>query len=534
MLAAPDAIDNAIHPPFEFFRVPDDKTVSDNGGQAPFATRHLLTLANPLPSALLTYIRLDRMVGDNIALYRKRAAKTGKALHDLVRIDDPADPILEVLSLGALRDVLVDMRSGYATSGAEDRARLASGASDLGERLWCALTLRVSEKEIIAAALQAIDMRLAPQLSALVADATAQEAACRKSGQVWAAMQARRSAVLEQCNARIHRTFERLHTCRLGEGELTAAYLAQSCTLFFLLLGNLAAHPLAQHSMWLTHVGPWDSETTNAADAARVDASPPLVSRLPPLGAMMLCCDGQGDQGLAYLKLYKSKMSFWGAYLLSQWGVARTISTVECGTMQQEAEAIRSQHSWSVPTNAALTTICRHTTMILELGAGNGHWANLLRKRGADVLAYDTRCWSEGYCSDVDARSTVASDRSAASERSGAVLMGEREEGVQEGGPEVARAHADRALLLGWPDYLGQGAYSSACLEAYTGDTLVLLGEWHGGTFGAYKAGLNEHGQAFALAFQREVEAKFELVAHEPLPSWPYVVDALRIWKRKK
>ena len=48
---------------------------------------------------------------------------------------------------------------------------------------------------------------------------------------------------------------------------------------------------------------------------------------------------------LPYLELYRSKMAFWGAYLLSQWGVARALSVAESSTMQREAEALRREYA---------------------------------------------------------------------------------------------------------------------------------------------------------------------------------------------
>ena len=103
-----------------------------------------------------------------------------------------------------------------------------------------------------------------------------------------------------------------------------------------------------------------------------------------------------------------------------------------------------------------------------------------------------------------------------------------------EGGPERAAEHADRALMLAWPDYLGRGTYSLACLEAYRGDTLVLLGEWRGRTFGAYTQGIPETGQSFSAEMQAAVEEAFELERTVRLPNWPCYLDTLMVWRRKK
>ena len=73
---------------------------------APFSTKHLLTMHNPLPASLVAFVRLDRMTDHELALQQRRADKAGTALWDLVRGDSPLDPLHELVSLGALRSVL--------------------------------------------------------------------------------------------------------------------------------------------------------------------------------------------------------------------------------------------------------------------------------------------------------------------------------------------------------------------------------------------------------------------------------------------
>jgi hypothetical protein len=74
-----------------------------------------------------------------------------------------------------------------------------------------------------------------------------------------------------------------------------------------------------------------------------------------------------------------------------------------------------------------------------------------------------------------------------------------------------------------------------ACLQGYSGDTLILVGEWEGSTFGELRPGMGgEHGQSFSPEFQQEVEREFELVKSVPLLNWPTCCDVLQIWKRLK
>ena len=85
MMAAPDASGATAKTPFEFTQVPDDAAIAAAGGAAPFTTKHLLTQAEPLPQPLLTYVRLDRLNGEDLELYAKRAQKAGEPLHEAVR-----------------------------------------------------------------------------------------------------------------------------------------------------------------------------------------------------------------------------------------------------------------------------------------------------------------------------------------------------------------------------------------------------------------------------------------------------------------
>ena len=104
------------------------------------------------------------------------------------------------------------------------------------------------------------------------------------------------------------------------------------------------------------------------------------------------------------------------------------------------------------------------------------------------------------------------------------------------GGPEVLDNTdlADgRALVLMYPDYGGTGAFGLEAVRRYTGDTLVLVGEWADSTLGAYAEGVPESGQSFSAECQTLVRERFELQETVALPSWPLYRDVLRIWRRR-
>ena len=114
--------------------------------------------------------------------------------------------------------------------------------------------------------------------------------------------------------------------------------------------------------------------------------------------------------------------------------------------------------------------------------------------------------------------------------------MGDRDDGVVEGGPERAAAHPERTLVLMWPDYEGRGGYGLACIEAYIragGERLVLVGEWRGATFGACTDGIGDHGQSFSAEVQAAVEGAFEVEEVVRLPNWPLFLDVCVAWRRR-
>jgi len=527
MMVAPDAppLEQEEASAFEFLQTPDMEELS--GGTRPFITRHLLTIQNPLPPALLAYVRLERLSDVELTAMERKAEKAGTKIWDALNMEKPLDPWLDLLALAALRTVLQSKIDAYTTSFDADEAELAASPPTVGaanetapppaevvatRRRWLALVLRFSEQQILRAAAARVDPLLQSRLREVLALAQAQDAMCRSSGLSWSKLLARRSATLVDAAPRISRAYERLASSWMTTTDEGNALLAQSGSALFLLLSGLGAHAYAPNAAFVPLASPFQNAGQASLEFNR--SFKMLMSTEPEL---------------PYLNLYKSKMRMWGAYLLAQWGVARTLSLSEANTMQQESLALRNAHAWSVPTEHALAAVARYSP-IVELGAGNGTWASALRARGVDVLAFDTPLWSAEF-SDSSAVARISVDLAAVEE--GTPLMGQRHGGVLQGGPEMASSESDRTLVLMWPDYAGRGRYGISCLRGYSGSVLVLVGEWRGATFGSYSAGLPETGQSFSAEFQAEVEDGFELVEEIPLPNWPYFLDRLAIWKRK-
>jgi len=52
---------------------------------------------------------------------------------------------------------------------------------------------------------------------------------------------------------------------------------------------------------------------------------------------------------------------------------------------------------WAIPNDDVLSYISDTFESIVEVGAGDGYWANLLSSRGVDVSAYDKNSFSKHY-----------------------------------------------------------------------------------------------------------------------------------------
>jgi tetratricopeptide (TPR) repeat protein len=156
------------------------------------------------------------------------------------------------------------------------------------------------------------------------------------------------------------------------------------------------------------------------------------------------------------------------------------------------------RYAWGIPNEEALDAI-RAQGPIVEIGAGTGYWAALLRARGADVVAYDYQPVQEGHNHFHSSRQPWTT-----------VLPGDE---------SMAARHPDRALFLCWP--LPGDPMAVNALRAYKGDTLIFVGETGGGM----------HGDE---AFADEIANHWRLVQDVSIPNWdvPMVNDALYIYRR--
>lgn len=81
-------------------------------------------------------------------------------------------------------------------------------------------------------------------------------------------------------------------------------------------------------------------------------------------------------------------------------------------------EPLAAKYSWAIPDERSLNVL-KHFSPLVEIGAGKGYWAKLLRDKGADIIAFDKdvasedELWTEVMTGTPEVLSTkIASNRS--------------------------------------------------------------------------------------------------------------------------
>lgn len=159
-------------------------------------------------------------------------------------------------------------------------------------------------------------------------------------------------------------------------------------------------------------------------------------------------------------------------------------------TMTPEAVRERADTYGNVKWSEEALAIALECSPLVEIGAGRGQWQKALSDRGADIISFDNMS-SPGI-----RRGLI-----------GKVLHGEE---------EVASEHSNRSLLLVYPN---PGCMARKCLEFYTGDTLVYVGEGRGG--------VNADGDFFDL-----LAANWKLLKSSPVDTLPDCYERLWVLRR--
>ena len=222
----------------------------------------------------------------------------------------------------------------------------------------------------------------------------------------------------------------------------------------------------------------------------------------------------EGKQGEMLLPgVYTVKIKQWGAWILAQWATCGILDITDLNSIGAEAAALKRRHACSIPNSIAIDFLADIGPLV-EIGAGGGLWARRLAKRDVDIVAYDTPNFDEDY----QDGGTVHTHASKLTEVNWF-------DGMKRGDPSRATEHADRALLLSWPDISG-GVRPHRAPELHRG-TVVTIGEWHDQTFGGRPSAT-----VSGMSFSRFSWRKPSSPRNRPAANWPMFDAALIHWKR--
>lgn len=158
-------------------------------------------------------------------------------------------------------------------------------------------------------------------------------------------------------------------------------------------------------------------------------------------------------------------------------------------------------YAYAVPNGPALACLKRFSP-IVEVGAGSGYWAMLMRERGVDVSAMDIAPPAPEFSNKANAYHGCVPPWTV----------------VTKGGPQLLAQYPSRTLFMCYapPD----GKMALEALRCYSGKYLVLVGEWGGTT----------HGPEFEAELLRDWMIKERI----SLPNWANTAYDMTVWRRRQ
>lgn len=175
---------------------------------------------------------------------------------------------------------------------------------------------------------------------------------------------------------------------------------------------------------------------------------------------------------------------------------------IESGKAREE---LVDRYSWAVPTPEAIEALAQFSPLV-EIGAGRGYWAVLLKEAGAEIDCFDETppdTEKENFWHRLHRK------------YKGWVRVFTK---VHQAGPEIAAVYPEATLFLCWPPYDTPMAYD--CLRQYEGKRVVFIGEGDGGC-------------CADEAFWKLLQEQFEHVLDIDIPTWWGVRDYVTVWERK-
>eukprot|EP00208_Stichococcus_sp_RCC1054_P008353 CAMPEP_0206150624 /NCGR_PEP_ID=MMETSP1473-20131121/38397_1 /ASSEMBLY_ACC=CAM_ASM_001109 /TAXON_ID=1461547 /ORGANISM="Stichococcus sp, Strain RCC1054" /LENGTH=662 /DNA_ID=CAMNT_0053548133 /DNA_START=249 /DNA_END=2238 /DNA_ORIENTATION=- len=168
-------------------------------------------------------------------------------------------------------------------------------------------------------------------------------------------------------------------------------------------------------------------------------------------------------------------------------------------TMRAWRDATREVHmyAFAAPNKAAVAALVARSPL-LEVGAGTGYWAWVLRRAGADVVAVDVAPPgpSAAVSNNYHGRMPTFTE-------------------VTAGGVNAAARMPGRTLFLCYPP--PNQPMAADCLAKYRGRCVCVVGEWGGDTGSS--------------AFTAALQGGWRLTERVALPNWPDSAHELTVWE---
>lgn len=215
-------------------------------------------------------------------------------------------------------------------------------------------------------------------------------------------------------------------------------------------------------------------------------------------------------------------------------GARAELLDIVCG----DGFELEERYAWAIPDDRALR-ILEEFSPVIEIGAGRGYWAHLLRERGVDTLAYDMigegEEAEEAAGQEEEGRGKTKKKQKRKSGKTQAQRAPAKKSTrfwteVRRGGAEklATPEAAGRTLFLCYPDEVSD--LGLQCLRRFAGDTIVHVGELV--TDGTLSLPQAPWGRTSAEEFQVNLFSKFHCILRAALPSFPTGRDAITVWKR--
>ncbi len=175
------------------------------------------------------------------------------------------------------------------------------------------------------------------------------------------------------------------------------------------------------------------------------------------------------------------------------------------------------KYAHAIPTRAALNTIASFAP-IVEMAAGTGYWASLLRAQGVDVICYDRN---------PPGQPGAENNRF----HEGATCWTE----VLQGDDSAIDAHPHRTLLLCWPP--PNSDMPVRALARYRGEHFIYIGELpedeDGHLYFTHLGKTMRKGVTIVPQFFAGLRSEWDLLKQVELPHWEICLDNLYVFKRK-